>query len=134
MWQLNRKPLGDDPSCGHCIGKHVPLNYFYAFIHATVGFVEVLGMLWDYEVIFDAVNEKGWNVGLFDMVSDGIQSFYIEIMLIIKGDTFYWMVDFRKLRAMPLKTESPPPCFSASYLDSFYKLEKGESSTKQPIS
>lgn len=44
------------------------------------------------------------------------------------------MVDFKKLRAIPLKIDSPPPCFSASSFESFYKLEKGESRTRQPIS
>jgi len=42
-------------------------------------------------------------------------------------------VDFKKDKAIPLKIESPPPCFSASYLDNFSKFEKGESSTKHPI-
>lgn len=43
------------------------------------------------------------------------------------------MVDLTKDNAIPLKIDKPPPCFSANYLESFYRLENGESRTKQPI-
>ncbi len=44
------------------------------------------------------------------------------------------MVDLMKDKAIPLKIDSPPPCLSANYLESFSRLENGESRTRQPIS
>jgi|LakMenEpi03Aug12_release.lakeMendotaPanAssembly.Ray.scaffolds.fasta_scaffold449306_1 hypothetical protein len=43
------------------------------------------------------------------------------------------MVDLTKDNAIPLNIDNDPPCFSASSLESFYRFEKGESSTKHPI-
>ena len=48
--------------------------------------------------------------------------------------TFSLIVDFKKDKAIPLKIDKPPPCFYASSFESFSRLEKGESSTKHPIS
>ena len=85
------------------------------------------------EIVIFAVDEECWNIGLFDVLSDRVQILNVKIVLHTNIFTFYLMVDLRKLRAIPLKIERPPPCFYASYFDSFYRLEKGESRTKHPI-
>ncbi len=54
-------------------------------------------------------------------------------MLNKRNLTLSLMVDLTKDNAIPLKMDKPPPCFSANYLESFYRLENGESRTKQPI-
>ena len=90
-------------------------------------------MFGDDEVVIFAVDEKCWNIGLLDVLSDRVQILNIEIVLHITCCTFYFMVDLRKLRAIPLKIERPPPCFYASYFDNFSRLEKGESRTRHPI-
>jgi hypothetical protein len=96
--------------------------------------VEVFGVLRDDEVVVFAVDEEGGDVGLLYVPANGVEGLDAELMLSEEPDTFSLMVDLRKLMAIPLKRESPPPCFSASYLDSFSRLEKGESNTRQPIS
>lgn len=80
-----------------------------------------------------AVDEKSRNVGVLD-VRNWVQLLNAEVVLNVRKATLSLMVDLMKERAMPLKIESPPPCFSASSFESFSRLEKGESSTTQPIS
>ena len=86
------------------------------------------------EIVFFAVDEESRDKGFLYMLSDWVQVFNVKVMLNRLQITLSFMVDFTKLKAIPLKTDSPPPCFSASYFDSFYKFEKGESKTTQPIS
>ena len=90
-------------------------------------------MLGDDEVIVLAVYEEGRNEGILDVL-DGVQLFNIEVVLPRGGFTFSFMVDSMKDSAIPLNTDSLPPCLSANYFDSFSKLEKGESRTTHPIS
>ena len=65
------------------------------------------------------MNEKCWNIGLLHVSSNGVEIFYVKVVLDMRDLTFYLIVDFRKLIAIPLKIDKPPPCFSASYLESF---------------
>lgn len=112
----------------------LPLDDFDAFVLASVGGVEVPGVLGDDEVIVLAVDEEGWDEGLLDVLSDRVQVLDIEVVLHQTSSTLSFIVDFKKLRAIPLKIDSPPPCFSASYFESFSRFEKGESKTTHPIS
>jgi len=91
-------------------------------------------MFWDNEYVIDAMNKESRNICLFDMFSNGIYLFYVKIVLNNCIFTLSFIVDFKNDNAIPLKNEKPPPCFSASYLHNFYKLENGESSTTHPIS
>ena len=66
---------------------------------------------------------------------DWIYIFDIEIILGRKNVfTFYLIVLERKVKAIPEKVDNPPAYFFASSLHKTYKLEKGESKTKQAIS
>lgn len=85
------------------------------------------------EYIVFSVDEKGRDVGVFD-VGNRVQLLNAKVMLNVRKGTLSLMVDLMNESAIPLKMESPPPCFSASYFESFSRLEKGESSTTQPIS
>lgn len=68
------------------------------------------------------------------MITEWIYFFNIKCILFIQLFTFYLIVFAIKDKATPEKTETiPPPYFSASYLHSFYKLEKALSQTIQAI-
>ena len=95
--------------------------------------MEILGMTRYDEVVLLSVDKKSRNICIFHMIANWIQIFYIESMLNKYNNTLSLIVDFKKLKAIPLNTDSPPPCFYANYFDNFYKLEKGESRTKHPI-
>lgn len=64
-----------------------------------------------YEIIFFSVDEESRNVSFFYMFSNWIQIFDIKIMLSIQANTLSFIVDFTKLKAIPLNIDSPPPCF-----------------------
>ena len=56
-----------------------------------------------------------------------------KVILIIFKNTLSLIVFDRKVNAIPEKVDNPPTYFFANSLHKTYKLEKGESKTKQPI-
>ena len=81
--------------------------------------MEIDRVLRNDEIVVLSVNEESWDVGLFDVISDRVEVLDAELVLTQQRNTFYLMVDLRKLRAIPLNIDKPPPCFSASSFDSF---------------
>jgi hypothetical protein len=63
------------------VGKRVPWYYLDAFVLSSVGGVELFGVVGRDEVVFLAVNEEGRDVGLLDVISDGIQMLDAEVVL-----------------------------------------------------
>lgn len=90
-------------------------------------------MLGNYEDIILSVNKESRDVGVLD-VRNWVQLFNTKVVLNVRKATLSLMVDLMNESAIPLKIDSPPPCFSASSFESFSRLEKGESSTTHPIS
>ena len=68
-------------------------------------------MFGDNEIVIFTVNKESWYICLFHVFADRIKVFNFEVVLRIIDLTFSLMVDLRKLMAMPLKMEKPPPCF-----------------------
>ena len=86
------------------------------------------------EIVLLSMDEKDWNVSFSHVPADWIQILNVEAVLSADLCTLSLIVDLMNIRAIPLKIESPPPCFSARSLLNFYRLLKGESHTMQPIS
>jgi hypothetical protein len=103
------------------------------FLFTGISCMKVLRMFGNNENIVLSMNKECRNISILHM-SNWIEIFNVKMVLDKAIYTFYWIVDLTKEIAIPLKIESPPPYFSASYFESFSRLVKGESKTTQPIS